>query len=133
MFNTNVRKHVTTGFCFFALLFAAAVGVVDAQTDSPIDEDDIIVSVPVGDDFWISPLALKIELEMATGGIATIETMADLLGRLPTATPSNGVRFEGGMPALAVQQDLGMLGYQTQSFIPVPAVQGALFAIRQSL
>jgi len=131
--STIIRKNFIASFCFFALLFAAAAGIVDAQADNPIEEDDIIATVPVGDDVWVTPLALKTELEVATGKTATVESMSSLLARLPFATRTNGVRFEGGVPAMAVQNDLYDLGYATQMNIATPSVPGAIVAVRRSL
>jgi hypothetical protein len=133
MFNNTTRKNVIASFCFFALLFAAAVGVVDAQTENPIEEDDIVASVAVGDEFWTAPVALKEELEVATGRIATVETMTQLLNRLPLATPSNGLRIEGGYASPVVRFKLENLGYDSLTNIQSPAVVGATVAVRHSL
>jgi hypothetical protein len=132
MFNNTIRKNVIASFCFFALLFAAAVGV-DAQTDSPIEEDDIVASVSVGDEFWTAPVALKQALEVATGQVAIVETMTQLLNRLPAATPSNGLRIEGGYASPVVKFKLENLGYDSLMNLEQPAVVGATIAVRHSL
>ncbi len=133
MFNNTIRKNFIASFCFFALLFAAAVGVVDAQADQPIEEDDIVASVSVGDEFWTSPVALKAQLEIATGQVATVETMTQLLNRLPQATASNGLRIEGGYASPVVKTKLEDLGYSSLTNISQPAVAGATIAVRHSL
>jgi hypothetical protein len=133
MFNNTIRKNVIASFCFFALLFAAAVGVVDAQSENPIEDDEILACVSVGDEIWATPVALKQQLEDVTGQPATVETMSHLMGRLPVATPSNGLRFEGGYPSVSVAQNLDDLGYESQIQIAQPAVPGAMMAVRRSL
>ena len=133
MFNNTIRKNVITSFCFFALLFAAAVGVVDAQADNPIEEEDIVASVTVGDEFWTVPVALKQALEVATGQSATVESMTQLLNRLPAATPLNGLRIEGGYASPVVQVQLENLGYGSLTNLQQPVVVGATIAVRHSL
>ena len=45
--STINRRTVLAALCTAALVFALAVGV-DAQSNKPIDEDDIVASVVVG-------------------------------------------------------------------------------------
>ncbi|MDF1701969.1 MAG: hypothetical protein P1V36_12495 [Planctomycetota bacterium] len=130
MFNA-IRTNALASFCFFALILAAAVGVTEAQSATPIEDDEILACVTVGDEVWAAPVALKQALEDATGMNATVESMADLLDRLPPANNGNGVRFEGGVPSISVQQDLDDLGYGTQVALAVPAVPGATVAVRR--
>lgn len=122
--SNKIRNNVFASFCFFAVLFAAAVGVVDAQSEHPIDDDDVLACVTVDDVVYATPVALKAELENATGQVATVETTQELINRLPNATTNNGVRFEGGMPTQGVQEDLEQLGYVTMQS-EAPTVQGA--------
>ena len=130
---TFIRSHFLTGLCVFALLFAAAAGVVDAQSENPIDEDDILCSVAMGDEVWAAPLALRTELEAATGQTAIVETARSLLGRLPPATQNNGVRFEGGLPSVQVREDLHDLGYTREQILEQPDIAGATIAVRHSV
>ena len=130
--SNTIRNNVIASFCFFAVLFAAAVGVVDAQSQTPIDDEDILACVTMGDEVWAAPVALKPALESATGQNATVETTRQLLDRLPQASSSNGVRFEGGNPSQAVRQDLKSLGYDV--IAPTqPQVPGAQHAYSATL
>lgn len=130
--SNTIRNNVFASFCFFAMLFAAAVGVVDAQSVDPIEDDDILACVTMGDEVWAAPVALKPVLEDFTGQPATVETARQLLDRLPPANSTNGVRFEGGRPSSTVRQDLDSLGYKTM----VPAsvqLQGSAEAYQLTL
>ena len=130
--SNTIRNNVFASFCFLAVLFAAAVGVVDAQSIDPIEDDDILACVTMGDEVWAAPIALKPALENATGKNATVETARQLLDRLPVASATNGVRFEGGNPSQAVRQDLHSLGYA--SILPSTSqVQGAQAAYTATL
>ncbi|MDA1195210.1 MAG: hypothetical protein O2894_08500 [Planctomycetota bacterium] len=127
MFSSIIRTRILSAFCFAALLFATVVGV-DAQTEIPIGEDEIVASVSVGDHVWVSPIARKTELEDVTGQVATVESLGSLLSRLPLASGQNGVRFEGRVPASDVQAELANMGYGTQTS-QVPQVPGATVAV----
>ena len=130
--SNNIRTNIFASFTFFAILFAAAVGVVEGQSDNPIDEDDILACVTVDDTIWAAPYSLRHALETATGKNATIESTTQLLNRLPQATGTNGVRFEGGEPAPEVREDLELLGYETMESVN-PDVSGANSAYELTL
>ncbi len=120
----NIRNNVLAVICTFALLFAAAV-VVEAQTDNPIFDDELVASIQDGDTWWIVPVSLVDQLELHLGEQATIETMSQLLTRLPLASSVNDLRFEGGYPSVSVSQDLDTLGYVTQSSAQTASLPGA--------
>ena len=105
---TNTLAALTT----IALLFAVAVGV-EAQSEDPILDDDIVCSIQVGGDVWVARVNQKSALENHFGEAATVETLGQLVGRLPTAGSTNSVRFEGGAPSSDVRMDLADLGYET--------------------
>ena len=72
--NNMSRKLFTntlTIFCTAALLFAVAMGV-EAQSDDPLFEDDIVCSIRDGQDLWVAPLHQKTELENHLGETATV-------------------------------------------------------------
>ena len=130
--SNNIRNNVFASFCFFAVLFAAAVGAVEGQSIDPIEEDDILACVTVGDEVWAAPVAFKNALENATGQSATVESTQQLINRLPQANSANGVRFEGGEPSSDVRQDLDSLGYRSKAY-DSPQVSGAGVAVELTL
>ena len=120
----NIRNNVLAAICTFALLFAAAV-VVEAQADNPILDDELVASIQDGDMTWIVPVSLVDQLEEHLGEQATIEKLGDLVDRLPVASSVNGLRFEGGYPAVSVSQDLYSLGYTVSTKLANATVPGA--------
>ena len=103
---------VAATLCALALVFAAAV--VEAQSEDPIMDDEILCSITVGEAVWAAPVAHQVALELHFGQPATLETMRQLLDRLPPASPTSAVRIEGGHLGLGVAQDLEALGYVNQ-------------------
>ena len=120
-------NNLTAAFCTVALLFAVTVGV-EAQSDDPIFEDDIICSIQIGSDWHVAPAAKQNALENHHGQTATVESMAALLLRLPQAGTFNTVRFEGGYPGGSVGTGLDNLGYTLE--VPVtPLLNGVNTAV----
>jgi hypothetical protein len=103
--------------CTLALLFAVAMGV-EAQTDDPLFEDDIVCSIQSGNDLWVAPVLLRGQLETHLGCQATVEPLSSLLQRIPPATQQSTLRFEGGYPSGTVAVGLSDLGYTSE--VPVP-------------
>ena len=87
---------------------------VEAQSDDPLFEDDIVCSIRDGQDLWVAPLHQKTELENHLGETATVEPFAALLDRMTQATTLNSVRFEGGYPAGSAVAELNGLGYAVE-------------------
>ena len=130
MSNIN-RRTVLTAIFTVALLFAAALGV-DAQSNKPINDDDIVACIQVGPELWVTHLGLQGELEIRHGQSAVVEPMGLLLQNLPVAAPGRTVRFEGAVPSSSVSDDLDALGY-TQSQFVTPELPSALVAVVRSL
>lgn len=130
--SNTIRTNALAAFTFFAFLFAAAAGVVEGQSDTPIEDEDILACVTVDETVWAAPVALKNALENLTGQSATVESTEQLINRLPRASSTNGVRFEGGQPTPNVVQDLESLGYQTLDY-DCPHVPGANTAYEATL
>jgi len=123
----HLRQNLIAGFCALALLFAVAAAV-EAQVADPILDDEIICSVTPGDTTIVAKLSLMPELEALYGQSATVESMHALLQRLPVASETNGVHFEGGHPDAVVVQGLEGLGYKTQVTLGTPVLPGAQVA-----
>jgi len=120
-------NNTLAALCTFALLFAVTVGV-DAQSDDPIFEEDVICSIKVGPNFYVVPVDLRPALEAYLGATATVEPMSSFLGRVGPANPLKSVRFEGGYPGTSVAQSLGGLGYNTSTSV-TPELAGANTAV----
>lgn len=125
-FNKTIIQNTLAAVCTLALLFAVAV-VVEAQTDEPIFEDDIICSIQQGPILYVAPASLKQALESTLGATAQVESLGALLLRVPPANNTNVVRFEGGYPAGAAVQGLCQLGYVTE-MTAQPEIPGAAVA-----
>ena len=124
-------SNTVAALCTVALLFAVAVGV-DAQSDDPLFEDDVICSIQQGRDLWVAPESLRPALEAHLGQTATVEPMSSLLGRIPSATKANSVRFEGGFPGPNVSLCLDALGYTTSTDVS-SEIAGANSAVSRTI
>ena len=123
--------HVTAVFCTIALLFAAYMGA-EAQSEDPIFEEDLICSIQSDGECWVATMNLKGELEHHLGQVAVVETLGQLIDRLPVATRDNKVHFEGGWPMGVASNDLDDLGYRLQSSTP-PSLAGAVVAVLRTV
>ena len=124
-------NNTLAALCTFALLFAVAMGV-EAQTDDPLFEDDIVCSIQDGSELWVAPLQHKAALESQLGETATVEPFAALLDRMPQASNQATIRFEGGYPSGTAASELNALGYVTE--VPVPAtLRGCKSAVIRSV
>jgi len=122
LFNTTLAA-----LCTAALLFAVAVGV-EAQSEEPLFEEDLVCSIQIGTELWIVPAVMQPVLENHLGLAAIVEPMAALLLRMPAATPSSSVRFEGGYPGGTVAAHLDSLGYRLE-VQSTPELLGTLTAV----
>ena len=125
LFNTTLAA-----LCTAALLFAVAVGV-EAQSDDPIFEEDLVCSIQAGPELWIVPAVMQPVLENHLGLAAIVEPMAALLLRIPAASPSSFVRFEGGYPGGTVAAHLDSLGYRLE-IQSTPDLLGAITAVTRT-
>ena len=129
-FNKTIIHNTIAAACTVALLFAVAV-VVEAQTDEPLFEEDIVCSIQQGPVLHVAPASLQHALELSLGAPAQVETLGDLLARVPVANESNLVRFEGGYPAGSAAQSLCQLGYVNETAVQ-PEVPGVSQAVVRS-
>ena len=88
---------------------------IEAQTNMPIFDDEIVASVQDGDTTWVAPSSLAQELAAETGQTPTISTMDVVLDDLPDGSTGHKVRFEGGYAAGNVPQSLIDRGYGSSS------------------
>lgn len=129
--NKTFLQNTIAAVCTIALLFAVVV-VVEAQTDEPIFEEDVICSIQQGPVLYVAPANLKQALELSLGAPAQVETLGALLLRVPVASHKNVVRFEGGYPVGAAAQSLSLLGYCMEMNVQ-PEIPGALVAVIRSV
>jgi len=130
-FNKTILQNTIAAVCTIALLFAVVV-VVEAQTDEPLFEEELVCSIQQGPVLYVAPANLQQALEQSLGATAQVETLGALLSRVPPANQSNAVRFEGGYPAGNAAQSLNLLGYVTAMTV-TPEIPGALIAVIRSL
>ena len=129
--SSKTFTHITAAFCTIALLFAGYMGA-EAQTEDPIFEEDLVCSIQSGNEYVVATIALKLELEQQFGQVAVIEPLGVLIARLPNATTTNAVRFEGGWPQGAAASNLHGLGYTLQSDTQ-PILAGATVAVLRTV
>lgn len=112
------------GLVFALAILLVPAADVSAQSQIPIEDDDIVATVTMDEIVFVVPHVLQPALEQYTGQSAEVLPMWALLSQLPTATATNSVQFEGGYPASGPALDLVLLGYGTALSL-VPVVEGA--------
>ena len=125
-----LRNNAFAIFCTLALVIAATVSGVEAQTEDPIfDEDELICCITTGDTHWVVPVALQSAAEWYLGTTGQIDTMGAFVSSLLPATPTSAVRMEGGFPSPLIAQQLDARGYLTEMPLDPTVVPGACFGV----
>lgn len=125
-----LRKNAFAIFCTLALVIAAGISSVDAQTEDPIfDEDELICCITTGDTHWVVPQALQGAAEWFLNASGQVQTVSEFVNGLLPATSTSAVRMEGGFPSPTVAQELDARGYITETLLDPTAVPGTFFGV----
>jgi len=123
----NFRNHVAATLCALALVLTAAA--VEAQSEDPILDDELMCCITLDEVVWAVPVAYQPQLEAYLGQPGVIRTARELLDVLPPAGPTNAVHIEGGYPGLGFAQGLDALGYTMQITLDPTEVPGTLTGV----
>lgn len=128
-----LRSNAFTIFAVLALVIAATVSSVDAQTEDPIlDDEDIFFSITVGDTHYAMPVALQAAAESFLGTTGQILTVSEFVNNLLPATSTSVLRFEGCFPSASVAMDLDALGYWHEVPLAPAIIPGASFGVERT-